>query len=208
MQIRRYIFLISLLSIFFTGTSQITSFIGARAYPTIGKTRASNSSMSVGYGAGITYIFWEYEDWFIKTGADYLSRSSQVNELPRYFQVPFGQELQKIDMRYTQNDINIPIAVYYLPYREKGNAVIVMGGMDVMYSMETKYEHEVYGSALFSGEDIDQHIKIGFSFGAGYQREFSDVLFLNVLPTMNLDIRSDKPFISFGLTLEMIYGFY
>ena len=208
MQIRRYIVLISLLSIFFTGTSQITSFLGVHGYPTLGKTRASNTALSVGYGAGLTFVFWEHEDWFIKSGADYLSRSSKVFELPRYFEVPAGQELQRIDMRYTQNDINIPFAVYYLPYRKKGNAIIVMGGMDVMYTMQSKYDHEEYGSVVFAAEEIDQNVKIGFSLGAGYQREFSDVLFLNILPTLNLDVKSDKPFTSFGLTLEMIYGIY
>ena len=31
-----------------------------------------------------------------------------------------------------------------------------MGGMDVMYTIESKYDHDLYGTVSFAGEDIDQ----------------------------------------------------
>ncbi len=77
-----------------------------------------------------------------------------------------------------------------------------------MYTLQVEYQHDIYGSHIISGKDTDQQIKMGFTIGAGYQRKFSDILFLNITPTLSLDIRSDKPFTAFGLSLEMIYGVY
>lgn len=208
MYFRKYLIVIALLLLANAGTAQITSFVGARAYPSYGKTRVYDGSMALGYGAGITYVFWEYNNWFIKTGADFLSRTSTIQDIPRYYEVPRGLELVRTDVLYKQQDISVPIYIYYLPWEKKGNAILVVGGMDVMYTIQTNYEHDTFGSVSFDGADIDNKVKAGFTLGAGYQRELTDIMFLNVYPTINLDIRSDKPFTSFGLTLEWIYGIY
>ncbi len=208
MHFRKVFIAVLFLLIVSTGSAQINSFVGAMAFPTIGKTRVYDGSMALGYGGGITYVFWEYKEWFIKSGAEFISRSSMIRDIPRHFEVPSGSELVLTDVNYQQQDLAIPIAVYYLPYEKKGNAVLVMGGMNVMYSIREKYMHDTYGSVVFSGEDIENEVKIGFTLGAGYQRELSNIMFLNVFPTFNMEIKANKPFTSIGLTVELIYGIY
>ncbi len=208
MQTRKFVLLTCFLSVFLSGTSQITSFIGASAYSTLSKTRTSDASFAIGYGAGISYVFWENDEWFIKSGADFISRSSNIVDLPRYFDVTGDQGLVEIGQLYNQKNIVVPIAVYFIPWKKKKNAILVMGGMNIMYTIQSKYQNDTYGTHVLSADDIDHNVKVGFLLGAGYQREFSDVLFLNIFPTLNIDIRSDDPFTTFGLTLEMIYGVY
>ncbi|MFC2129311.1 hypothetical protein ACFLQX_00875 [Bacteroidota bacterium] len=208
MQFRRFTLIVCMLSIYMTSSAQITSFVGGRVYPTFGKTRVYDGSFALGYGAGFTYVFWEYDAWFIKAGVDFVSRSSNIVDIPRYFEVPLSEELVTVDIHYTQQDIDLPVALYYRLYEQRDNAFIVMGGMDIIYTLRTLYQHDTYGKSIVIGDDNKQRINIGFSLGAGYQREISNIFFINILPTINLDIRSEKPFTYFGLTVEMIYGIY
>jgi len=208
MHYRRIFLIVTLLYLSLSGFSQITSFVGGSVFPSISKTRNDNTSFSPGLGGGITYVFWEYPNWFIRTGMEYVSRSSGVYEIPRYFDLTEGNPLEKTDMVFTQQNIVVPISLYYIPFRKKGNAMLVLGGMDIFYVSRMKFKHDDYGLATLSGTDIDQQIIAGLTLGAGYQRELSDILFINIYADMDMDIRADRPFQSFELKIELIYGIY
>lgn len=208
MKINRTILIVLLLTGSMVSSAQIESFIGGSITPGISKVRSSNSTFSASYGGGFSYVFWDNPAWYVKSGLEYYKRTSGIREIPKHFTVPPAELFVPVEMVFEQSDLVIPIQAFF-PFRDrKGNALLLAGGLEVMYTIQQKYQHDVYGDAVFSGADINTKVNTGIMFGAGYQREISDDLYFNVFPSFNFDIRSDKVFSGFELTLEILYGVY
>jgi hypothetical protein len=198
------------LFLFYAGnlSAQISSFIGISLTPGFSSTRSVNASYAASYSGGVDYILWENPGWYLKTGLEFQSRNSGVREIPKYFEVDPEDIFTPVDMKYGELNVLIPLQGFFPLLKKKDNAMLLAAGMEIMITLEERFVHDVYGKASVNGEDINKAFKTGIMLGAGYQRELSDILFLNIYPSVNLDIKADRPFTSFELTIELLYGVY
>ncbi|MEA3460224.1 MAG: hypothetical protein U9R49_00005, partial [Bacteroidota bacterium] len=117
-------------------------------------------------------------------------------------------EDDKIDITYTEQTIGIPLTIYFRPYEWGANTLLITGSLKTMYVASLKETSEEYGEIVLKGTDLNTRIKTGVGIGVGYQRQLDKHMFLNLIPSYNLDLRGDQAFTSVTLTLEMIFGVY
>lgn len=208
MPVNKYLIALSILLFGVSVNAQITSFAGVTINGSLSSTRAATASYLPGYSGGIDYILWEYPEWYLKTGLHISFRNSAILEIPKYFDVSTEELFTPTDIQYSERNLLIPIQGFFPLLNRKENTLLIGAGLEMMYTIREKYIHDNFGEVSFQGEDIDKPFKTGVMLGAGYQRELSDIMFLSVYPSVNLDVKADRPFTSFELTLELFYGVY
>lgn len=186
-------------------TAQISSFLGGSLSSGPGVVKANESDYALGYSGGISYVLWENPAWFFRSGIVYAKRTSFVNEFPIAFPNP-GYE--KLDMKYSQYDLQMPLQAFFPVIHNKPNALLLMGGLELNYTTRAKYENDMLGSALVAGSDLNRQISTAVSIGAGYLRRLDQDFYLNIYPSFNRDLRADKTFNYFKITLEIMYGLF
>jgi len=188
--------------------AQINTFAGASFTPSFTGVRSDDASFRPGYSAGFSYIYWDFTNWFIKSGINYSFRSSEILDYPEYFTNVYNNPPVPVRMVYDQRSLAVPLTAYFAFYNRNENALLVTAGMELLLTTSVTYTHDTYGSSTLRSADLDNRFKTQLGLGVGYQRELTNFLYLNLVPSFYMDIRSDRPFNTIRLTMELIYGIY
>ena len=188
--------------------AQINTFMGVTVSPSLTGVRQTEASYRPGFSAGVSYIYWDFTNWFIKSGLEYTFRSSEILDYPEYFEGVRNDPPVPVHMVFDQKNIMIPLTAYFAFFNKAENALLLTAGMELMVTTSVSYSHDTYGKATLRGDDLDNRFKTHLGIGVGYQRQLSRFLYLNAVPSFYMDVRSDRPFNSIRLTLELIYGVY
>jgi hypothetical protein len=80
--------------------------------------------------------------------------------------------------------------------------------MNTMVIVGLRENSEEFGELKLKGTDMQTHVKLNLGFGIGYQHQLDKNIYLNILPSYNMDLRSERAFNSLTLTAELIFGIY
>lgn len=188
--------------------AQINLFVGGSLQGSMNWLRGTGHTTEAGFGGGLTFVYWEYEYWFLKAGLDYHLKSSAIQDYPVDYNVPIISPDDQVEITYREHSIGLPLTVYFLPLESGGNALLLAGTLRTMYVPRLKEKTEEYGDAMLKGTAIRNRFKTGVGIGVGYQRELDKNMFLNVVPSYQLDLRSNRAYSSVCLTVEYIFGVY
>ena len=208
MRLKRAIYILGLLLAGSTAGAQINIYLGGNLQANYSWIRSEQTSYKPGFGAGFSFVYWEYEYWFFKAGIDYHYKSSSSYEYPDiYGDEDYGPN-DKINIDFTEQSIGIPLAIYFRPYESGDNALLLIGSLETMFTVHQKAYNEEYGELVFTGSDIESRLRTNVGIGVGWQRQLDRYTYLNLYPSFNFDIRADRPFNSITLTAEILFGVY
>jgi len=208
MMLRKAVYLLLFLLISVSAGAQINTYLGGSLQGNYSWIRGDEPTFSPGFGGGVSFIYWEREYWFIKTGIDYYNKSSSVLDYPDIYDVPVLDPDDKVRISYTENAVGIPVTLYFRPYESGANAMLLTGTLELIVLASLKANTEEYGEIILEGGEARNWTKTNVGLGVGYQRQLDSHTFLNLVASYNLDIRAAPAFNSFTLTAEIIFGIY
>jgi hypothetical protein len=188
--------------------AQIDIYLGGALQGNYSWMRGDNHTFESGFGGGFSFIYWEYEYWFLKTGVDYSLKRSSCLRYPDDFGEPVVSPEDKVQITFTEQSIGIPMMVYFRPYESGANTLLITGSVEPMYVAHLKESTGEFGELIMTGGAIDSRIKTNLGIGVGYQRQLDKDTYLNIVPLFNMDIRSPRAYQSVTLTAELIFGIY
>ena len=200
------------LSLFLIGSvaaqAQINIYLGGNLQGNYSRIRGDEPTMEPGFGGGISFIYWEYEYWFLRTGIDYNFKTSSILEYPDDYDVTPEHPDDKIIITFKEQTIGVPLTLYFRPYEKGANTLLIAGTLKTTIVANLKESSEEYGDLVLKGTAVTTRVKTNLGIGLGYQRQLDKHMFLNILPSYNIDLRSDRAFNSITLTVELIFGIY
>ena len=208
MIVKRAVYLALFLIVSVAAQAQINVYVGGNLQGNYSWIRGDEATMEPGFGGGVDFIYWEYEYWFLKAGIDYYHKTSSALDYPDDFGVEPEDADDKINITFTEQTIGIPLTVYFRPYEWRANTLLLTGSLTTLYVLNLKENSEEYGEIVLKGADLKTRIKTSVGIGAGYQRQLDKHIFLNIVPSYNIDLRGDRAFNSITLSLELIFGIY
>jgi hypothetical protein len=161
-----------------------------------------------GFGGGFSFIYWEYEYWFLKAGLDYLHRTSSILDYPEDFGQPVISPDDKVRITYAEQSVGIPLTLYFRPYESGSSTLLITGSFCMLYTAHLKESSEEFGDLVLKGGDLKERVKSNVGIGIGFQRQLDRDIYLNIIPSFNVDIRSPRAYRSITLTAELIFGVY
>ena len=188
--------------------AQINVFMGGNLQGHYSWIRGDEPVMEFGFGGGFNFVYWEYEYWFLKAGLDYYNLNSTALAYPDDFGVEPEDAEDKINIRYTEHAVGIPLIFYFRPYESRANAMLLTGSLSTLFVAGLKENSEEYGETVVKGAALKPMIKSRVGIGVGYQRQLDKHMFLNIVPSFNVDLRGHVAFNSVSLTMELIFGVY
>ncbi|MBN2698370.1 MAG: hypothetical protein JXR52_06055 [Bacteroidales bacterium] len=188
--------------------AQINTYLGANIQGLYTGLRMENASYRPGFGTGASIYYWEYDYWFIKAGIDYMYKSSLFPGSPILFDQAPPDPDREIMVDYRQHDVGIPITAYFRLIEQGGNALLLTGTLEMSLALKAVLNAGDYESLVLTGNDIDKPLRTNLGVGAGYQLQINRETYFNIIPSFHLDLRSDRPFNVFKLTVEMMFGVY
>lgn len=208
MMFKRAIYLLAFLFISITAGAQINIYLGGNLQGDFSYIRGDEHTFKPGFGGGFSFVYWEYEYWFLKAGLDYNYKSSSSLEYPEDYGVPITDPDDKINITFSEQTIGVPLTIYFRPYESGANTLLITGSLKTMFVVHLKENSEEYGELVLTGSDIQTRVKTNVGIGVGYQRQLDQHMFLNIVPSFNVDMRSPRAFNSITLTAELIFGVY
>lgn len=206
--IKRALFLALFLCLSLSSQAQINVYMGGNLRGSVTNIRGDEATFNPGFGVGASFVYWEFEYWFLKTGLDYYYRTSSILDYPDVFGVdPVGPD-DKIRITYVEHAAGVPISFYFRPLESGANTLLVTASLNTLIVAGLQASSEEYGEAALKGTDVKQRVKANLGLGVGYQRQLERHMFLNIVPSYNMDLRGDKTFNSFTITAEFIFGVY
>jgi hypothetical protein len=191
-----------------TSLAQVTLYMGGDLQGNYAWIRGDEPVMGPGVGGGVSLVYWEHEYWYVKTGINYNHATSTILEYPDDYGVTPENADDKINITYTEQTVGIPMAFYYRPYEWRSNSLLITGSMQMLMVASLKASSEEYGDLMLKGAAAGNRIKANLGIGVGYQRQLDRYLFLNIIPSFNIDLRGEKPYSSIRLTAELLVGVY
>jgi len=188
--------------------AQVNLYVGGNLQGNYSWMRGDQVTFEPGFGGGFSFVYWEYEYWYLKTGLEYSLKRSSSLQYPEDFNEPVTTPDDKVQISYREQSIGIPVGVYFRPYELGANALLISGSFSLMYVAHLKESTDEFGELVLTGGDIKPRIKTNLGIGAGYQRQLDRHTYLNIIPSFNLDIRSPRAYQSIILTAELIFGIY
>lgn len=208
MILKRAVFLAVFMLALVGAEAQINLYLGGNLEANYSWIRGDDHTFEPGFGGGFSFVYWEFEYWFLKAGLNYTNRSSTHLDYPDPFGVePLGPD-DKINISTTEQTLGIPLTVYFRPYESGANSLLLAVTSRTQIVVNLKEQAEGYDDVVLGWSEVNTRTKTSFGLGVGYQRQLDKHMFLNILPTYNMDLRSDRPFNSFILTAELIFGVY
>ena len=67
--------------------AQVNLHMGGNVQGNYSWIRGEEPTSNTGFGGGFSFIYWEYEYWFIKAGIDYHHKSSSIMDYPDIYGV-------------------------------------------------------------------------------------------------------------------------
>jgi len=205
---KRALFLAIFLMLSLASQAQINVYMGGNIQGSVTRIRGNEATSNPGFGVGASFVYWEFEYWFLKTGLDYYNRTSSILDFPDVFDVePLGPD-DKIRITYNEHAVGVPISFYFRPLESGGNTLLLTASLNTLIVAGLKASSEEYGEVALKGTDVKYRVKTNLGLGVGYQRQLDEHMFLNLVPSFNIDLRGDKTFNSFTITVELIFGVY
>lgn len=208
MFLKKAVFLLVFLIASVAAQAQINIFLGGNIQGNYSWIRGEEPTKEPGFGAGVSFIYWEYEYWFLKAGIDYVYKTSSIMDYPDNFGVEPEDADDKIRTSYMEQTVGIPLTAYFRPWEQGPNSMLITGTLNTLIVTSLKASSEEYGEIVLSGESIDTRIKTNVGIGVGYQRQLDKHTFLNIIPSYNIDLRGYPAINSITLTAELIFGIY
>jgi len=208
MILKRAIYLTAFLFFSIAIKAQINIYLGGNLHGNYSWIRGDDHTINPGFGGGFSFVYWEYEYWFIKAGFDYTYKSSSCLHYPEDYDVPITDPDDKVNITFTEQSIGVPLTVYFIPYKSGANSLLITGSFEMILALHLKQNTEEFGELILKGSDINSRMKTNVGLGVGYQRQLANHMFLNIIPSYNVDIRAARPYNSFKLTVELLFGIY
>jgi hypothetical protein len=208
MILKRALYLVVFLTGSIASQAQINMYLGGNLQGNYSWIRGDGATKEPGFGAGVSFIYWEYEYWFLKAGIEYNYLNSTILDYPDDYGIIPEDENDKINITYTEHGIGIPITIYFRPYEWGANTILITGSLKPIFVASQKANSEEYGEIVLKGTDLKTRIKTNVGIGVGYQLQLDKHMFLNIIPSYNIDLRGDKTFNSITLSAEFIFGIY
>lgn len=208
MRIKRAVYTLALLVLTITAGAQINIYLGGNLSGNYSWMRGDENTFKPGFGGGFSFVYWEYEYWFIKAGLDYMYKSSSILDYPDDFNVPIESPDDKINITFAEQAVGVPLTVYFRPWESGANTMLITGTLEMMFVAHLKEKSEELDDIVVQGKDIKTRAKTNVGIGVGYQRQLDRHVFLNIIPSFNIDLRSARPYNSFVLTAEILFGVY
>lgn len=206
--IKRAVYLSLFLLVSVAAQAQINVYLGGSLQGNYSWIRGDEPTIEPGFGGGVSFIYWEYEYWFLKAGIDYNLKSSSILEYPDSYGVTPENPDDKINITFKEQTIGVPLAIYFRPYEWGANTLLLTGSLKAMIVASLKESSEEYGDLVLKGTDVKTRTKINLGIGVGYQRQLDSHMFFNIFPSFNVDLRGDRAYNSITLTAELIFGIY
>ncbi len=188
--------------------AQINVYMGGNLQGNYSWIRGDEQTMEPGFGAGFSFVYWEYEYWFIKAGIDYTNKTSTILDYAEDYGVIPENPDDKINITFREQAIGIPLTIYFRPYEWDANTILITGTLEAMMAINVKESSEEYGEIVLKASDFHTRTKTNLGIGIGYQRQLDKHMFLNIVPSYNIDLRADRAYNSITLTAELIFGVY
>jgi hypothetical protein len=204
----RILFLVAIGALSISAGAQINIYLGGNLQGNYSWIRGDEPVMQPGFGGGFSFVYWEYEYWFLKAGIDYNYKSSSILTYPEDYGEPITGPEDKVNISFAEQAVGVPLSIYFRPYESGSNTLLITGTLRTMFAFHMKEISDAYGELVLKGGELNTVAKTNIGIGVGYQRQLDQHLFLNIIPSFNLDIRADKAFNSINLTVELIYGVY
>ena len=208
MMLKRAVYLAVFLLMSVASLAQINVYMGGNLQGNISWIRGDEAVGDPGFGGGVSFVYWEFEYWFLKTGIDYNFRTSSILNYPDEFDITPVDPDDKIRISYNESTVGIPISFYFRPFEAGGNTLLLTASLNTMIVAGLKASSEEYGEVALKGTDIKNRVKSNLGFGVGYQRQLDKHMFLSLVPSYNIDLRGDRTFNSITFTAELIFGVY
>lgn len=190
-------------------SAQINIYLGGNLQGNYSWIRGNEkATFKPGFGGGFSFVYWEYEYWFIKAGLDYNYKSSVSEEYPDDFGVSDFGPGDYIDVGIQEHAVGIPLTLYFRPWEQGENTFLITASLQTWMICRVNGSNDEYGEITYKWGEIQSRTKTNVGIGAGYQRQLDRHLFLNIYPSYNMDIRARRPFNSITLTAELIFGVY
>ncbi|MEN8203301.1 MAG: hypothetical protein ABFS28_11945 [Bacteroidota bacterium] len=208
MMLRKAVYLLAFFLISVSAGAQINIYLGGNLEGNYSWIRGEEPTFHPGFGGGFSFVYWEYEYWFVKTGIDYYHKTSSVLNYPDIYDVPVVHPDDKVRISYTENAIGLPVSFYVRPYESGANALLLTGSLEMIVVASLKADTEEFGEMILEGSSERNWTKSNLGFGVGYQRQIDRHAYFNLVASFNMDIRATPSYNSFTLTLEYIFGAY
>jgi len=205
---KRAVYLAVFLLFSLAAEAQINLYIGGNVQANASWLRGDEPSLKPGFGGGFSFVYWEFEYWFLKAGIDYNYKNSSMLDYPDDYGIePTGPD-DRVITSFTEQSVVLPLTIYFRPFERGANTMLIAGTMQVGVVAGLKKNTEEYGELVLKGTEIKGRTKTTVGFGVGYQRQLDTHTFLNIVPSFNVDVRSVRAFNSITLTAELIFGVY
>jgi hypothetical protein len=188
--------------------AQINIYLGGNLQGNYSWLRGEEQTFQPGFGGGFSFVYWEYEYWFLKAGLDYTYKTSSKLDYPDDFDVSIIYPDDKVHITYSEHSVGLPLTIYFRPYESGSNTILLAGTLGIMYVAHLKESTEEYGELVYTGKGVSSRIKTNIGAGIGYQRQLDRNIYLNIIPSFNVDIRAPRAYQSITLTAELIFGIY
>ncbi len=206
--LKRTFYLLTFFFLSFNAGAQINIYMGGNLQGNYSWIRGDGHSLEPGFGGGFSFVYWEYEYWFLKAGIDYIYKSSSCMHYAEDYGIPINDPNDKVNITFSEQNIGIPLTIYFRPYESGANTLLITGSLSMMLATHLKENTEEYGELILTGTDVKTRTKTNLGIGVGYQRQLDEHMFLNIVPSYNVDIRAARAFNSISLTAELIFGVY
>jgi hypothetical protein len=208
MVLKRAIYIVAFLALASAAGAQINIFLGGNLQGNLSWLRGDEHTFKPGFGGGFSFVYWEYEYWFIKAGLDYQYKSSSCLTYPDQYDVEITGPDDRINIGFTEQTIGIPLVLYFRPVESGENTLLIVGKLETILVVHLKENSDEFGEVVRHGTEVKSRIKTGLGLGAGYQRQLDRNLYLNIYPSFNIDLRGYRAFNSVTLTAEILFGVY
>ncbi|HER07826.1 MAG TPA: hypothetical protein ENO20_02845 [Bacteroides sp.] len=208
MCVRKIMYPVLLLFVSLNAGAQINIYLGGNLQGNYSWIRGDESVLKPGFGGGFSFVYWEYEYWFIKAGLDYVFKSASCLNYPGDYGVPVDDPDDKIRISYNEQNLGIPLTLYFRPYEQGEHSLLLTATLEMMFVTHLKENSAEYGELVLRGSEVKTRTKTNVGLGAGYQRQLDRHTYLNIYPSLNIDLRSVRPFQTINLTAELIFGVY
>ena len=208
MILKRVIYPALFLLISFNAGAQINIYLGGNLHGNYSYIRGDESTFRPGLGGGFSFVYWEYEYWFIKAGLDYVFKSSSCLYYPEDYGIEVDDPSDKIRITFNEQNVGIPLTIYFRPFEQGGNTLLLTGTLEMMFVVHLEENSAEYGELVLTGNDVKTRTKTNLGLGVGYQRQLARHTYLNIVPSFNLDLRASRPFNTINLTAELLFGVY
>jgi hypothetical protein len=205
---KRAVYLLIFVSISISANAQINLYMGGNVQGNYSWIRGDEPTYDPGFGAGFSFIYWEYEYWFIKAGIDYHYKTSSIFDYTDIYGVPPLEPDDKIRISYTEQAVGIPVTFFFRPYERGSNALLLTGTLEPMVVASLKANSDEYGELVLPASGSRTLVKSNVGIGVGYQRQIDKHKFLNLVAAYSMDLRGTPSYNAITLTAEFIFGVY